>query len=195
VALTALALLASGCGSSGTSAPATTQASPFRGTVLDPPSRAPGFALRDQSGRLVRLSDLRGKYVVVTFLYTHCPDVCPLIADHLNQLLVRLGPERARIRVIAVSVDPARDTPAAARSFARAHRLLPQFRYLVGTRKQLAPVWRAYHVGVTTSGDTVNHSTYQFLIDPRGRLRLLYDAQVKAADILHDLRVLRPALR
>jgi protein SCO1/2 len=191
--LAGAALLASGCGGSSTPT-TTTAAASFRGTVISPPAAAADFALRDQAGKLVRLSDLRGRYVIVTFLYTHCPDVCPLIADHLNDVLLRLGPQRSRLRVLAVSVDPRRDTTVAARDFVRAHRLLPQFRYLIGTRKQLAPVWRAYHVGVLIQGSTVSHSAYQMLIDPRGRLRLLYDANAKAADVHHDLRLLQPAL-
>src|SRR3954469_17580674 len=116
----------------------------FAGTELLPLKTSPDFALHDQDGRLVRLSQLRGKAVLVTFLYVHCPDVCPLIADNLDIVLRRLGPTRSGVRALAVSVDPKGDDPASVRKFIRAHRLLPQFRYLTGTRKELAPVWRAY---------------------------------------------------
>ena len=81
----------------------------FDGTVLNPARPAPDFALRDQSGRVVRLSALHGKVVLVTFLYTHCPDVCPLISSHLNDALRRLWEEAtdlerrfARVRYTAV---------------------------------------------------------------------------------------------
>ena len=68
------------------------------------------FTLRDQSGRQVSLSGELGRWAVVTFLYTRCPDVCPLIAAQLNEVLRELGSARDRLRVLAVSVDPKGDT-------------------------------------------------------------------------------------
>ena len=60
---------------------------PFDGPRIVHPAVTPDFALRDQNGRFVRLSAQRGKVVVVTFLYTHCPDLCPLTAIHIDQVL------------------------------------------------------------------------------------------------------------
>lgn len=160
---------------------------------MDPPLPARDFALRDQQGTLVRLSALAGKYRIVTFLYTHCPDVCPLIATNLNQALRTLSPaERARVAVLAVSVDPKGDTPAAVRQFVAEHRLLPQFHYLTGPRAQLVPVWKAYGIAVQPAGSTtiVNHSSWELLVTPDGKGRVLYDAQVKAGQVVHDLRAL-----
>jgi len=159
---------------------------------MEPPLPAHDFALRDQDGKLVRLSALAGKYRIVTFLYTSCPDVCPLIASNLNLALRKLTPaERAQVRVLAISVDPKGDTPAAVRRYVKAHRLLPQFRYLTGTHAQLAPVWRGWHVAVTPGKlDTVDHSAYEMLVDPQGKGRVVYDAGVQWDDVLHDLRVL-----
>jgi protein SCO1 len=119
---------------------------PFAGPTLTHPAPPPDFALRDQYGHLVRLSALRGKVVLLTFLYTHCPDVCPLTANNLNSVLARLGPARADVRVLAVSVDPKGDTPTAVKAFIRSHRLRPQFHYLTGTEKVLRSIWRAYKV-------------------------------------------------
>jgi hypothetical protein len=81
------------------------------------PRLAPNFALRDQDGQTVELSRLRGKAVLLTFLYTHCPDACPLTAVRLNRALAALGPERTRVRVLAVSVDPHGDTRQAVAGF------------------------------------------------------------------------------
>jgi protein SCO1/2 len=188
VVLVAVAVLAGCGGSSRQAAPPTLR---FNGGVLDPARPAAEIALRDQDGRLVRLSSLRGKTVFVTFLYTHCPDVCPLIAANLNQVLRRLGPLRAHTRVLAVSVDPKRDDPASVRRFVRAHALLPQFRYLTGTRVQLQHVWHAYQIAVQPGPErTVAHSSYTLLVDAEGRSRLVYDSRFTAAQVLADLRTL-----
>jgi protein SCO1/2 len=139
----------------------------------------------------VRLSAQRGRYVLVTFLYTHCPDVCPLIASNLNTALRLLGPRASRVAVVAVSVDPQGDTPAAVRAYARRLRLVPQFHYLTGTRAELMPVWRKYNVlAIARKPELVDHVAYTVLVDPSGRRRVLYDAQVKARSVAHDIRVL-----
>lgn len=191
--LAACALLVAGCGGSGGATDvAQTTASRFDGVELNPPERAPAISLRDENGRKLVLSALRGKTVFVTFLYTHCPDVCPLIATHLDTVLRGLAPAtRRNVRVLAVSVDPKGDTPAAAKRFVAQHDLLPQFHFLLGTRQELSRVWKAYHVAAGPGPeDTVNHSAYTLLVDAHGNERVVYDAQVRPADVLHDLRVL-----
>jgi protein SCO1/2 len=165
--------------------------SKFAGNELNPPLEPAQFALRDQDGKLVRMADQRGRYTVVTNLFVNCPDVCPLIATNLNQALRRLKPqERAQVRMLAVSVDPEGDTPAAVRRYVKEHRLLPEFRYLMGTRAELQRVWRGFHIAVGDDPNAVTHSAYELLVDPEGRGRVLYDAQVTAAQVVHDLRLL-----
>ena len=184
--IAALALVCAACG--GTKGPS--QAA-FRGTLLSPAPAAPAFTLSDQAGAAVGLAGEQGHYVVVTFLYTHCPDVCPVIAGTLNRVLKTPAAHRAGLRVLAVSVDPKRDTPGAARQFVREHQLVPTFRYLTGTRAELEPVWKAFHVAaVAGPGGTVTHSTFEILIDPQGRERLIYDSTVTAAAVVHDLSLL-----
>src|SRR5438876_11150818 len=130
-----LVALAAGCGS--TSPPKLVEqpmrATTYAGTPVSPVRRAPTIALHDAWGRPVSLAAQRGRYVLVTFLYVHCPDVCPLIAQNLNAALRRLGPKRDRVRVLAVSVDPAGDTPRAVKRYIAERGLLPQFRYLIGS--------------------------------------------------------------
>jgi protein SCO1/2 len=160
---------------------------------MDPPLPAHDFSLRDQDGKRVTLSGLAGKYRIVTFLYTNCPDVCPLIATNLNEALRRLTPaQRAQVRVLAISVDPKGDTKASVRRFVAAHRLLPQFRYLTGTRAELVPVWKAYGIAVQPPGKTsvVAHTSWELLVTPEGKGEVLYDAQVQADAVAHDLRTL-----
>jgi protein SCO1 len=178
-ALLAVLLLA-GCGGSKTPQ--------LVGQAVDPPVRAPDFRLVDQSGRSVSVSAQRGHWLVVTFLYTHCPDVCPLIAAQLNRAIgTRVGRE-AGLRVISVSVDPRRDTPAAVKQYAITHRLAPSFRWGIGSRAELARVWRAYHVAALPGPrGTITHSTVSFLIDPEGNERAIYDATIKAEELTGDL--------
>ena len=106
---------------------------PFKGAILTHPAAPPDIALRDQHGQMVRLSALRGKAVLLTFLYTHCPDVCPLTALNLNSALGLIGSQAKNVAVLAVSVDPQGDTPAAVRGFIRSHHLRAQFHYLTGS--------------------------------------------------------------
>jgi len=176
----ALAVLAAGCGGRSTA---------LDGTKVS--AAAPPFTLRDQSGAPVSLAAQRGRYAVVTFLYTHCPDVCPVIAGTLNRVLQTPAGRRAGLRVLAISVDPKGDTPAAVRRFVREHRLVPAFRYLTGTRAQLAPVWAAFHIAAAPGPEgTISHSSFEFLIDPKGRERVLYDANVTTTAVVHDLDAL-----
>jgi protein SCO1 len=184
-----IATVVAGCGSAKQHAAAQPS---FVGPTLDHPSTPPPFTLRDQHGRAVRLAALRGKVVLLTFLYTHCPDVCPLTAANLNTTLRRLGPRRSDVRVLAVSVDPAGDTPKAVASFIRAHRLLPQFDYLTGSSRTLERIWGAYHVTAVRNGkdDKVDHTLYTMLIDRGGVARVLFDAQAGPNAITHDVRQL-----
>src|SRR5882672_11633460 len=87
----------------------------FEGTSVPSGTTAQDFALRDQSGRLIKLSDQRGRFVLLAFLYTHCTDICPLIAKELDSAVRSLGPRASSVRILAVSVDPAGDTPAQVR--------------------------------------------------------------------------------
>ena len=160
----------------------------YNGIELSPPSAAPDFALRDQDGRTVTLAGQRGHWTVVTFLYTECPDVCPVIAANLNGALWSDEGRTAGLRVLAVSVDPARDTQAAAHRYAVTHRLAPAFHFLIGSASQLERVWASYHVAAQPGpGGSITHSTFEILIDPQGRARLLYDATITTAELVGDL--------
>jgi protein SCO1/2 len=162
----------------------------FAGATLKYPAAPPDFALRDQHGQVVRLSRLRGKVVLLTFLYTHCPDVCPLTAINLNTALTTIGKARKGVVVLAVSVDPKGDTKAAVARFIRSHRLRPQFHYLTGAEKTLQPVWRAYKVAAVPQGEAgVDHTLYTMLIDRSGTARVLFDATARPASVAHDVRL------
>ena len=160
---------------------------------------APDFQLTDQNGTSVSLTGLRGKVVVLTFLYTHCPDVCPLIAEHLRATNEQLGDAANQVAFVAVSIDPANDTPAAIRTFDEAHRLRGSLIYLNGTPEQLEPVWKAYYIGV--SGDTspssmathpelLSHSSRVVVIDKAGKQRVNLGSDFDPADLAYNVRAL-----
>jgi len=180
-ALFALALIVGAC-----SAPQ------LSGTALDG-AVAPDFTLTDGvTGRAITLSSLRGNAVALTFLYTHCPDVCPLTASQFRAAQQRLGTDAARVRFVAVSVDPQGDTPDTVRAFSKAHDLSGNWHYLIGPRAQLAAVWSAYGVGAfdAGTGGAVQHNDAIYLIDRDGRERALVHSDVALEDLVNDLRAL-----
>jgi protein SCO1/2 len=117
------------------------------GDVLAPPAPAYNFRLTDHHGQVVALSDLRGKAVALTFLYTRCPDACPLVAELMRSAYEKLGNDASRTAFVAVSVDPRGDTPESVQAFLEVHRVEGVLTYLHGTFAQLRPVWDHYEVG------------------------------------------------
>ena len=163
----------------------------LRGTSLGGVA-APDFHLTDQLGQPVALGRLRGHPVVLTFLYTHCPDECPLTAEKLRLTLQKLGAVGNRVAILAVSVDPQGDDQAAAQVFSERHQMLHRWHYLIGSRDQLAPVWAAYHIAVTpgpTAG-TINHTLGLYVIDRQGRERVYLSEDFDPATLAADLRIL-----
>jgi protein SCO1/2 len=194
----ALALLA-GCGSSGakkTTATTTGAAKPAykAEAVLSPPTPAPPLRLRNYLGQPVDIAQYRGKPVLVTFIYTHCPDVCPLITANLRvaqNLMGATGPSRAQ--VIAVSVDAKGDTRRTVAAFLKAHEMTGRMQYLIGSTKELARVWKAWGVGSERDAkqpDLVEHSGLVYGITAKGLRTTLYSASFRPATVAHDVPLL-----
>ena len=190
----------------------------LRGTVLDPVRPAPGFELTNQHGETVDLTGRLGSVVAVTFLYTSCPDICPVVAAHLHEARRLLGGDAAEVRIVAISVDPERDSVEAANEYSRRWDMLHGWDFLVGDEGELRPVWQAYYLapsvdpsrddGATgakgqqhTSGTdalardiaaayTVSHAGPVYLIDHAGRMRSLFTLPFDPEDLVHDMRVL-----
>lgn len=158
----------------------------------DPPLPAPNFTLRDSLGRTVSLDQYRGKAVLITFIYDHCPDICPLIVSNLHNALAKLGSKASQVQIVAVSVDPKGDTPATVKRFLRQHDMTGRMEYLIGSRKQLAPVWRKWGVKVQASPDQreVGHSAFIYGITGHGMVRALYPSNFKPAAVAHDVPIL-----
>lgn len=158
----------------------------FRGSVISPPAPAADFALTSQTGQATHLSDYRGRYILLFFGYTNCPNECPATMAVLKQVHQDLGDQASRIQVIFISTDPDRDTPQAVGAFVR--RFDGSFLGLTGSKAELAKVWADYGVTVLNGGET--HSTYVYLIDPAGDLRLTYASVTQPDDIVADLHLL-----
>lgn len=177
----------------------------WHGSPVDPPAPAPALALTSAGGRAYDLAQDRGKVVLVFFGYTRCPDVCPTTLADWSKAKRLLGADTADVRWVFVSVDPERDPPDSAAAYAR--RFDPAFVGLGGTPAQLEAVRSAWgvaavpqtpeadpHAAHGTAGAApmtmVDHTPRTFVVDPQGRLRLLFDPQSRPEGIAGDVRAL-----
>ena len=130
--------------------------------------RAPDFSLPDQSGRLFSLTSLRGRPVVLTFMDSHCHQECPLEGRALAAAL-RMVPRAERPIVVVVSVNPWADTPASGRSAIERFGLASfRWRWLLGSRSRLEPVWHRYGIEVRRATGDIEHTDALYLIDAHG---------------------------
>lgn len=180
----AIALVLAAANDGGHRSEAMTPINGFDGFLRPPDVPPQDFALRDQDGKVARLADDRGQVVVLTFMYSTCQDTCPVTAQQIRGALDQLGHD---IPALAVSVDPANDTPAHAKRFLLEQKLTGRMRFLLGPRAQLAPVWKAY--GIQPQGNGFEHSAYVLLIDKRGRQRIGFPVdQLTPEGLAHDIR-------
>jgi protein SCO1 len=164
----------------------------YEGLALSPRVAAPSLStLHNYDGAPFDLARERGKVVFVTFLYVHCPDVCPLIASNLHNAYARMpAAMRRRVAIVAVSVDPHGDTAGSVAAFVRQHELTGEARYLIGSAGQLGRVWEAWSVGSqrdTSSPGLVNHSALVYGISASGKLATVYSANFQPGQIIHDV--------
>jgi protein SCO1/2 len=134
---------------------------------------APDFQLLDQDQRPVALASLRGFFVVLDFIYTHCPGPCPILTSSHVTLQRSLSPElRARTRFVSISLDPEQDTPQVLRRYASARGVdLATWSFLTGPPAQVADVVSRYGVGTVRQSDgTINHLVITFLIDANSQV-------------------------
>jgi len=151
------------------------------------------FHLTDMNGKPRSLSDFRGKVVVVDFGYTHCPDVCPTTLAGYAQTLRLLGKDADRVQVLFITVDPARDTRALLAKFVPAFD--PRFLGLYGDAQATADAAKSFNVSYQKhpgkSGDyTMDHSTFSYLVDTHGKVRLMAGYLEPADWLAQDIRQL-----
>ena len=189
-------------------------------TIIEDQREAADFRLTDHRGNSTSLDQYNnGKVVVLTFLYTYCPDVCPIVAHHVKSVYESLGDDAGDVSIVIVSVDPERDTVERAAEYLEAWGMSRSWAYLVGSEDELDPVWDAYYVSPAALGEfravdipeewkvdrvrgadalsrdiasryTVSHQAPVYLIDKQGRIRVLYSLPITPADMVADIRAL-----
>jgi protein SCO1/2 len=150
------------------------------------------FTLEDGNGKQVTDRDFRGKYMLVYFGYTFCPDVCPTTLNGVADALEQLGDKAERLQPVFITVDPARDTPDVMKRYTAA--FSPRLIGLTGTPDQIAKVAREYRVyyaehrtGPAPNDFTVDHSSILYLVGPDGKFIAPIQADEAADQIAKDL--------
>jgi protein SCO1 len=153
------------------------------------------FNLTNDLGQPVTEASYRGKVVLLYFGYTHCPDVCPLTMVHLHTVLQKMGKQADDVRVLFVTVDPARDSASVLHQYVTAFD--PHIVGLTGTQDALAELAKRYRAfyhrepsKTPTADYLVTHSSAIYIFDRHGRARLLVTPGTANGAILHDLKIL-----
>jgi protein SCO1 len=185
VAAFALGAVVLAAGSSGDDD--TSSSTRFEGAAMPAGLRAPDFELRDQDGDVVSMRALRGKPVIVSFLYTTCDDTCPGQAETMRGALDDLGKD---IPALAIAVDPPRDTPQRAKAFLVKTRATGRIDFVLGSRAQLRPLWKGFFIHPQSINQ--EHQARFTLIDKRGFQRVGFPGDQATPEALaHDLALLQ----
>ncbi len=166
----------------------------YQGSLIEPPVPAADFKLTDTNGQPFRLSEQRGKLVLVFFGYTHCPDVCPVTLSQYKQLKALLDEKAEQVRFVFITVDPERDTVE------EMARYVPNFDSsfigLTGSLADLEQVWKSYGVYAARQpadeqgNYLVDHTARIYLVDQDGNWRLTFPFGMESSKIASDLEYL-----
>ena len=150
------------------------------------------FSLVDQTGKVVTEKSWPGKFKLVFFGFTHCPDICPVTLQKISVVLEKLGAKAGRVQVLFVTVDPARDTPKAMEEYVA--NFSKSIIGLTGTEKQIKSIEDAYKVyaakqPVNGEGDyDVDHSAYIYLMSPDDKAVEIIDDQLTAEEMAGKIK-------
>ena len=149
------------------------------------------FSLIDETGAPVTNESFDGKWRLMYFGFTYCPDVCPTTLQALAAAQQQLGPKAEKLRVVFISLDPARDTPAQLNTYLGSEIFPKGIIGLTGTPEQVAAAAKAYRVYFKKNGEgadyLVDHSTAAYLMDPKGRFDRVIPFGVSPEEIARQI--------
>ena len=155
----------------------------------------PDFALRDQEGKTFHFASQRGEVVLITFIFTTCPDVCPLLTANFAAIQRDLDRQNiADYRLLSITTDPERDTPPVLKAYAsRFKAQTERWSFLTGDRRDLAKIWKAFGLNVVKNqSGQIQHTTFTTIVDRQGNRRVdYYGDKWRDADVLADIQRLR----
>jgi protein SCO1/2 len=163
----------------------------YQGSLINPPVPAADFTLTDQQGQPFRLSDQKGKVVMVFFGYTHCPDICPITMAQFKLVKDGLGDLANNVRFVFITVDPQRDNVETLRAYVG--KFDPSFVGLTGDPANLAGVWKDYGVYVNKNASDSQdnyideHTARIYAIDVKGNWRLTYLYGTETNALVQDI--------
>jgi cytochrome oxidase Cu insertion factor (SCO1/SenC/PrrC family) len=149
------------------------------------------FRLTDQNGKAVSDADFRGRYMLIYFGYSFCPDVCPTTLSVIAQALDKLGGESRRVTPVFITIDPERDTPQVLGDYMKAFG--PNFVGLTGSAAAIKDAEKTYRVyavkkPLEKGGYSMDHSSVMYLMGPDGKMISFYDEAISPDDLAKDLR-------
>jgi protein SCO1/2 len=169
----------------------TTPASEFRSSDITGQGYGDAIpALVDQDGRARSRDDFKGHVTILLFGFTHCPDLCPTALSNVSEVLDRLGEDRDRVQIAFITIDPDRDTPRVLRDYISAFG--PNYLGLTGEPDAIRKAARTFKVFFQkipmADGDyTMDHSAVVYILDPQARVRLMFAANHRLEDVVHDI--------
>ena len=164
----------------------------FHGTTISPPLPVTDFALQTANEEVFRLSEQKGKLILLFFGYTSCPDVCPVTLATFKQVYDDLGADAQLVRFVMITADPDRDTPERVAEYAA--QFNPEFIGLSGDLVVLEQIWKELGVFVekqesnSAAGYLVSHTASVYVLDQQGGLFMTFPYGTNATEIADDIR-------
>ena len=164
-------------------------------TIVEPAKQLPDLELLDSNNKSVSLSSLQGKWTILTFGFTHCPDICPsAMASFKNELELIKDSNKSKVQFVFVSVDPKRDTPELLKKYAEFYST--EIKTFSGSKENLDLLVKSLGAMYEISGDTasniyeVGHSPYFFVLNPKLQWRALFTPPILKGAIGNEINKL-----